>query len=51
MPAITALFWDVGGVLLTNAWDRTERAKALERFHLDADEFQARHEMVVSSFE
>ena len=30
MPAITALFWDVGGVLLTNAWDRTERAKALE---------------------
>ena len=51
MPAITALFWDIGGVLLTNAWDRTERAKALERFHLDADEFQARHEMVVSSFE
>ena len=51
MPAITALFWDVGGVLLTNAWDRTERAKALEQFHLDPDEFHARHEMVVSSFE
>lgn len=51
MPAITALFWDVGGVLLTNAWDRTERAKALEHFHLNPDEFQSRHEMVVSSFE
>lgn len=51
MPAITALFWDVGGVLLTNAWDRTERAKALEHFNLDPDEFQSRHEMVVSSFE
>ena len=51
MPAITALFWDVGGVLLTNAWDRTERAKALEHFDLDLDEFHSRHEMVVSSFE
>lgn len=51
MPTIRALFWDVGGVLLTNAWDRTERAKAFEKFRLDPDEFHARHEMVVSSFE
>lgn len=51
MPAIRAIFWDVGGVLLTNAWDRNERAKALQRFALDADEFQSRHELVVSSFE
>lgn len=51
MPVITALFWDVGGVLLTNAWDRTERAKAFEHFQLDPDEFHSRHEMVVSSFE
>jgi putative hydrolase of the HAD superfamily len=48
---ITALFWDIGGVLLTNAWDRTERTKAFEHFQLDADEFHSRHEMVVSSFE
>ena len=51
MPAIRAIFWDVGGVLLSNAWDRTERAKALEHFHLDEEEFHDRHEMVVSSFE
>lgn len=51
MPAIRALFWDVGGVLLTNAWDRNERTKAVQRFALDADEFQSRHELVVSSFE
>jgi putative hydrolase of the HAD superfamily len=51
LPAIRALFWDVGGVLLTNAWDRHERSQALEHFHLEPDEFQARHEMVVSSFE
>jgi putative hydrolase of the HAD superfamily len=51
LSAIRAIFWDVGGVLLTNAWDRVERSAALEHFHLDLDEFHDRHEMVVSSFE
>ncbi len=51
MSAIRALFWDVGGVLLTNAWDHTERAAALEHFQLNEKEFHGRHEMVVSSFE
>lgn len=51
MSSIRALFWDVGGVLATNAWDRTERGKALEHFHLDPIEFHDRHEMLVSSFE
>ena len=51
MSTIRALFWDIGGVLLTNAWDRTERAKAFEKFQLDPDEFHSRHEMIVSSFE
>lgn len=52
MPhTLRALLWDVGGVLLTNAWDRTERAKALEHFQVDPDEFHSRHEMLVSSFE
>ena len=51
MPEIRALFWDVCGVLLSNAWDREQRMKALEHFHLDEEEFHDRHEMVVSSFE
>ncbi|MGA8647788.1 MAG: HAD family phosphatase, partial [Candidatus Sulfotelmatobacter sp.] len=51
MPTIHAIFWDVGGVLLTNAWDHTERTAALEHFHLDEAEFHSRHEMLVSSFE
>jgi len=51
LPGIRAIFWDVGGVLLTNAWDRTERTAALEHFHLDEEEFHDRHELVVSSFE
>ena len=51
MPSIRALFWDVGGVLLTNAWDHTQRSEAIKRFQLDEREFHGRHEMVVSSFE
>ena len=51
MSGIHAIFWDVGGVLLTNAWDHSERAAALERFHLDEKDFRSRHEMVVSPFE
>jgi putative hydrolase of the HAD superfamily len=50
MP-IQAIFWDVGGVLLSNAWDHDERLRTLDHFHLDYEEFHARHEMVVSSFE
>ncbi len=51
MPAIKAIFWDVGGVLLTDAWDHTQRADALAHFGLDQTEFQQRHEMLVSAFE
>jgi putative hydrolase of the HAD superfamily len=51
LAPISAIFWDVGGVLLTNAWDRVERARALEMFELDEVEFHDRHEMVVSSLE
>jgi putative hydrolase of the HAD superfamily len=51
LARIKALFWDVGGVLLSNAWDRSQRDAALEQFKLDEEEFSDRHEMVVSSFE
>jgi putative hydrolase of the HAD superfamily len=51
LEKITTIFWDVGGVLLTNAWDRKERHEILRRFGLDEDDFQSRHELIVSSFE
>ena len=51
MPAISAIFWDVGGVLGSNAWDSAQRRRALEQFGLDESEFHDRHEMLVSSFE
>jgi putative hydrolase of the HAD superfamily len=51
LPEIKALFWDVGGVLLSNAWDHTQRQQAIERFGLEREEFSERHELVFSSFE
>lgn len=50
MP-ITAIFWDLGGVLLTNAWDHTQRQLAVGHFNLDEAALRERHELVVSSFE
>ena len=51
MSTIRALFWDVGGVLLTNAWDHEERDQAVERFLLSKTEFDERHKEVVPLFE
>ena len=51
MPLITAIFWDLGGVLLSNAWDHAQRAQAVAKFQLDEIEFRDRHDMLVSSFE
>lgn len=51
MKAIQTLFWDVGGVLLTNAWDHEERDRAVERFQLQKADFEVRHKEVVTAFE
>lgn len=48
---ISALFWDLGGVVLTNGWDREQRAAAVERFGLDPEDFEDRHREIVSTLE
>ncbi len=45
------LFWDIGGVLLTNGWDRDQRAGVVQRFGLDASDFAERHKLVISELE
>ena len=47
---ITHVFFDIGGVLGTNGWDREQRAAAAARFGLDAD-FEHRHHEVVGDWE
>jgi putative hydrolase of the HAD superfamily len=51
MPRSPTLFFDVGGVLLTNAWDTSTRKRAAETFGLEYQEFQTRHEMLKTGFE
>jgi putative hydrolase of the HAD superfamily len=51
MPDVTALFWDVGGVILSNDWDRPARAEAAKKFGLDWEELQDRHELASPAFE
>lgn len=48
---IKAVFWDIGGVLLTNGWDREQRADVLKRFGLDATEFTERHKLAAPELE
>jgi putative hydrolase of the HAD superfamily len=51
MEKISALFWDNGGVILTNGWDRGSRLAAVEKFRLDWADFEDRHELMLNAFE
>ena len=51
MTEAPTLFFDIGGVLLTNGWDTGSRKRAAEVFGLDYQEFQTRHEMLKTAFE
>jgi putative hydrolase of the HAD superfamily len=50
-PRIKALFTDVGGVILTNGWDSSERKKAAEQFHLNLAEVDKRHHLTFDTYE
>ena len=51
MAEVSTLFWDNGGVILTNGWDRGSRRLAVEKFHLDFADFEDRHELMLDAFE
>ena len=44
--AITCVFVDVGGVLLTNGWDHHARRRAVAKFKLNWAEMEERHRLV-----
>jgi putative hydrolase of the HAD superfamily len=48
---IAALFLDIGGVLLTNGWDRGSRTRAAEKFGLDYAEMDERHHLTFDTYE
>ena len=41
---VTALFLDIGGVMLTNGWDRKAREAAAKNFNLDLAELTDRQD-------
>lgn len=51
MPEITTLFWDIGGVILTNGWDHEARMEAARTFGLDWEEFRERHDLSFPAFD
>jgi putative hydrolase of the HAD superfamily len=51
MSPFDVILFDVGGVLLTNGWDRRERAAAAEHFQIDLSTLEAHHLSVVDTWE
>jgi putative hydrolase of the HAD superfamily len=49
--AITCLFLDVGGVLLTNGWDHQARRRAAKYFKLELAELEDRHHLTFDTYE
>ena len=48
---ITTIFFDIGGVLLTDGWGHDSRRAAAEKFGLDWEEYSDRHEKVGHAIE
>ena len=48
---INTIFTDIGGVLLTNGWDRGCRRRAIDLFKLDAEETEERHHLCFDTLE
>ena len=51
MTPITTLFLDIGGVLLSNGWDRKIRQLAAETFALNFAEMDERHHLTFDTYE
>ena len=50
-PAITCVFLDIGGVLLTNGWDHHARKRAATIFKLEWAEMEHRHHLTFEAYE
>ena len=50
-PAITCLFMDIGGVLLSDGWDGHARKRAVTQFKLEATEMEERHQLIWDTYQ
>lgn len=51
MSHVGMIFWDVGGVCLTNGWDTRARRSAAAHFSLDFEQMEERHQALEDAFE
>jgi putative hydrolase of the HAD superfamily len=51
ITSIDLVLFDIGGVLGSNGWDHEQRAAAIARFGLDAEDFNYRHEELAGGVE
>ena len=51
MSPITTLFFDLGGVCLSNGWDREQRRAVTDKYGFDYETFDRRHRQVVDALE
>jgi putative hydrolase of the HAD superfamily len=49
--AITCIFVDIGGVLLSDGWDRYARKRAVSHFKLEAAEIEDRHQVTWNTYQ
>ena len=42
--SIKTIFWDLGGVLLTNGWDKGQQTRVLTRLGVDLADYESRHD-------
>ena len=50
-PELKILLFDIGGVLLNNAWGHESRRKAADLFRLDYEEMNVLHNFIFSTYE
>jgi putative hydrolase of the HAD superfamily len=51
MGAITTIFFDLGGVCLSNGWDHEQRQALARKLGFDYETFDSRHRQVVDTLE
>jgi putative hydrolase of the HAD superfamily len=51
MPEITTLFFDLGGVCMSNGWDHEQRQAVATKLGIDYEAFDSRHRQVIDSLE
>jgi putative hydrolase of the HAD superfamily len=51
LSEITAIFFDIGGVCLSNGWSEPERRQVVSTLGLDFTAFEKRHAQVIDAFD